>query len=87
MTEYVIWKYQNYCSLQAPQDGSTVLTQNYVDYNHSVGNSGAFTNAREVHARFDFEPGTYILIPCTYKPEQDGEFLIRIFTEKSSQKK
>lgn len=70
--------------MQAPDDGSCVLTKKYVDYNLSVGSSGSFTNAREVHARFDLEPGTYIILPCAFKPEEEGEFLLRIFTEKSS---
>ena len=52
-----------------------------------MGNSGAFTNAREVHARFDLDPGIYIILPCTFKPDEEGEFLLRIFTEKSSKKK
>lgn len=70
--------------MQAPNEGSSVLTKKYVDYNESVGSSGSFTNAREVHARFDLDPGTYIILPCAFKPEEEGEFLLRIFTEKSS---
>ncbi len=34
-------------------------------------------------ARFTLDPGTYILIPCAFKPGDEGEFLLRIFTEKS----
>lgn len=64
-----------------------MLTKQYVDYNLSAGNSGSFTNAREVHARFDLDPGKYIIVPCAFKPGDEGEFLLRIFTEKSSKKK
>ena len=66
---------------QVPDDGSDVLTKTYVDYHYSTGTSGAFTNAREVHARFDLDPGRYIVLPCTFKPGEDGDFLLRIFTE------
>lgn len=75
----------NVC-LQAPSDGSQVLTKEYIDYNYSAGNSGSFTNAREVQKRFDMDPGTYIILPCAFKPGEEGEFLLRIFTEKSSKK-
>ena len=66
---------------QAPDDGGN-LTKQYVDYNYSAGTSGSFTNSREVHARFDLDPGTYIILPCAFKPGEEGEFLLRIFTEK-----
>ena len=66
---------------QAPDDGSEKLTKKYVDYHMSNGNSGAFTNAREVFARFDLDPGRYVILPCTFKPNEDGDFLLRIFTE------
>ncbi len=60
------------------------LTKQYVDYNYSVGTSGSFTNAREISQRFDPTPGTYVIIPCAFKPRDEGEFLLRVFTEKSS---
>ena len=66
---------------QVPDDGSDVLTKQWVDYHYSTGTSGAFTNAREVQTRFDLEPGRYIIIPCTFKPGEEGDFLLRIFTE------
>ena len=58
-----------------------------MDYNYSTGTSGSFTNAREVQTRLDVDPGTYIIVPCTFKPNEEGEFLLRVFTEKSSKKK
>ena len=72
---------------QAPEDGSTVVTKQYVDYNYSTGNSGSFTNAREVLKRFDLDPGRYIVIPCAFKPGEEGDYLLRIFTEKSSEER
>ena len=40
-----------------------------------------------MHARFDLDPGKYVIVPCAFKPGDEGEFLLRIFTEKSSEKK
>jgi len=35
-----------------------------------------------VFARIDLDPGHYIIIPCTFEPNKEGEFLLRIFTER-----
>ena len=69
---------------KAPDDGSDVLTKKWVDYHYSAGTSGPFTNSREVLKRFDLEPGRYIILPCAFKPGEEGDFLLRIFTEKYS---
>ena len=41
-----------------------------------------FTNKCEVVGRFQLKPGNYVVIPSTFKSRVEGEFLLRIFTEK-----
>ncbi|CAB3374133.1 Hypothetical predicted protein [Cloeon dipterum] len=41
----------------------------------------AFINLREVTERFRLTPGTYCVVPSTYEPQEEGEFLLRIFSE------
>ncbi|XP_045457463.1 calpain-B [Melitaea cinxia] len=60
------------------------LDINFFKYNASVGRSQAFINLREVSARFKFEPGTYVIVPSTFEPDEEGEFLLRVFSEKSN---
>ena len=52
-----------------------------MDSNPSVVTSGAHSNSREAFDRADLPPGKYIIIPSSLKPKEEGEFLLRIFTE------
>ncbi|KAG6438606.1 hypothetical protein O3G_MSEX000087 [Manduca sexta] len=60
------------------------LDVNFFKYNASVGRSQAFINLREVSARFKFEPGSYVIVPSTFEPDEEGEFLVRVFSEKDN---
>ena len=42
-----------------------------------------YTNKAEVVGRFQLSPGYYVIIPSTFGPNVDGEFLLRIFSEKA----
>ncbi|KAI6214113.1 Calpain catalytic domain-containing protein [Aphelenchoides besseyi] len=47
---------------------------------HAVAKSSVFINTREVTARFRLHPGEYLIIPSTFKPDQEAEFLLRIYS-------
>jgi len=57
----------------------------FVGDNHSVATSGRYSNSREVFARVDLDPGRYIIIPSTSKPHEEGDFLLRVFSETAIQ--
>ncbi|RVE63754.1 hypothetical protein OJAV_G00139440 [Oryzias javanicus] len=48
-----------------------------------VGNTG-FTSARSVFLRCNLPQGRYVVIPSTYYPGEEGEFMLRIFTNVDS---
>ena len=53
-------------------------------YHASAARSKSFINLREITGRFKLEPGTYVVIPSTFEPDQEGDFLLRVFSEKAS---
>ncbi|KAH9519563.1 hypothetical protein Btru_003015, partial [Bulinus truncatus] len=73
---FVIYK------LEDPNCGP--LDMKFFKYNASVAKSPTFINMREICGRFKLPPGTYAIVPSTFEPHYEGEFLIRIFTEKAN---
>ncbi|XP_029203083.2 calpain-9-like isoform X2 [Acropora millepora] len=56
--------------------------KDYFAYHASTARSPVFINSREVTGRYLLDPGSYLIIPTTFEPGHQGEFIVRIFTEK-----
>ncbi|KAL9917194.1 calpain A isoform 2-T3 [Glossina fuscipes fuscipes] len=54
---------------------------NFFKYHASVARSPHFINTREVTARFKLPPGHYLIVPSTFDPNEEGEFIIRVYSE------
>ncbi|XP_076636463.1 calpain-A-like [Colletes latitarsis] len=52
----------------------------FKDNGRIVSTEGVYYT-REVTRRFKFPPGVYCIVPCTFKPNEEAEFLLRIFSE------
>ena len=48
-----------------------------------VGKTNQYINLREVSARLQLCPGTYAIVPTTFRPGEEGQFLVRAFVERS----
>ncbi|WAQ96125.1 CAN8-like protein [Mya arenaria] len=44
--------------------------------------SGTYEHYREVTRRFEYKPGYYVVIPSSFYPNQEADFMLRIYTEK-----
>lgn len=44
--------------------------------------AATFATQRQVNARFLLPPGFYIVVPCTYEPGVEEDFLLTIYSEK-----
>lgn len=67
--------------LQDPDNLPKPLDLNFFKYNTSVARSPSFINLREVNCRFKLPPGVYCIVPSTFEPNEEGEFILRVFSE------
>ncbi|XP_004083493.1 calpain-3 isoform X1 [Oryzias latipes] len=60
------------------------LQKDFFLYNASKAKCKAYINLREVTERFRLPPGEYVILPTTFKAHEEGEFLLRVFSENKS---
>ncbi|OQV14025.1 Calpain-B [Hypsibius exemplaris] len=64
-----------------PPKAPTPLNKDFFRYNASVARSPAFVNSRQVTTRFRLPPGDYCIIPSTFEPNEEADFLLRLYSE------
>uniref|UniRef100_A0A671TFN5 Calpain-2 catalytic subunit n=1 Tax=Sparus aurata TaxID=8175 RepID=A0A671TFN5_SPAAU len=58
------------------------LNRNFFLRHASAARSETFINLREVCSRFCLPPGEYLILPSTFEPNKNGDFCVRVFSEK-----
>ena len=66
-------------------DSSAPMDLKFFKYNASVAKSPSFINMREVCGRHKLPPGDYAIVPSTFEPDEQADFLLRIFSEKPAE--
>lgn len=61
------------------------LDKNFFLTQAQTAKSETFINLREVCSRFKLPPGEYLIVPSTFEPHQNGDFCIRVFSEKQTE--
>ncbi|PIO29861.1 hypothetical protein AB205_0098470 [Aquarana catesbeiana] len=68
------------CSLESRQS-AVHLKRDFFLSNASRARSEQFINLREVSTRHKLPPGEYIVVPSTFEPNVEGDFVLRVFSE------
>nr|XP_057932554.1 calpain-9 [Doryrhamphus excisus] len=66
---------------EAPNDADQ-QGKDFFRMHASKARSKTYINLREVSERFTLPPGRYLLVPTTFQPHHEADFLVRIFSEK-----
>uniref|UniRef100_A0A8D0D9S6 Calpain 2, (m/II) large subunit b n=1 Tax=Sander lucioperca TaxID=283035 RepID=A0A8D0D9S6_SANLU len=61
------------------------LDKNFFLSHAQTAKSETFINLREVSTRFKLPPGEYLIVPSTFDPHLNGDFCIRVFSEKQTE--
>ncbi|NXC66605.1 CAN14 protein, partial [Anhinga anhinga] len=69
-------------SLYKYQKSNRKLPPAFFTRRQPVNKNQVFLDEREVTHDFHLEPGVYVIVPSTLEPQQESEFILRVFSRK-----
>lgn len=72
-----------FVQLESPTDAH--LGRDFFLGRQPSARSSTYVNLREVSARLRLPPGAYVVVPSTFEPFRDGDFCLRVFSEKKAE--
>uniref|UniRef100_A0A8C5UFH9 Calpain 14 n=1 Tax=Malurus cyaneus samueli TaxID=2593467 RepID=A0A8C5UFH9_9PASS len=65
-----------------PYQEISLLPPGFFTQHQPVNKHQVFLDEREVTHDFHLEPCVYVIVPCTLEPQQESEFILRVFSRK-----
>jgi calpain, invertebrate len=56
-------------------------TAEFFKYNYPIEGTPQYCNIRGMNCRLHLAPGNYLIVPSTFYPNEEGEFIVRVFSE------
>jgi calpain len=75
-----------YAVYKAPAGHTGTLDRRFFETHSTSAKSSAYCNLREISDRHRLPPGEYIVVPSTFEPNEEGDFILRVFSERNSDK-
>jgi len=69
---------------QAPPECSGTLDANFFQTHGASAKSSAFINLREICDHHKLPPGDYVVVPSTFEPDEEGDYVLRVFSERNN---
>ncbi|XP_065691525.1 calpain-14 [Patagioenas fasciata] len=69
-------------SLYKYQESNRKLPPAFFTRHQPVNKHKVFLDEREVTLDFHLQPGVYVIVPSTLEPQQESEFILRVFSRK-----
>ena len=69
---------------QAPPDCSGTLDARFFQSHDVSAKSSTFINMREICDHHKLPPGEYVVVPSTYEPNDEGDFILRVYSERKN---
>lgn len=72
------------CFVQLESHTEAHLGRDFFQSHQPYACSSTYMNLREVSSRVQLPPGQYLVVPSTFEPFKDGDFCLRVFSEKKA---
>lgn len=73
-----------YAVYDAPEDSAGTLDARFFRSHGPSAKSTSFINLREICDHHKLPPGNYVIVPSTFEPNEEGDYILRVYSERKN---